>query len=141
MGTQIKDYERRVDSYSRRYEPLDARHPVESRWSFFQCDHPNSHFVIHNATGYLFTKAIHFIMNMSLGQHSFFLSRCVPLIFGIDHPIFKLYILTLLIYNVIYSHGESEYNEEGRIGGNSSLSPYGLQYAKVLPKFVAEKVR
>lgn len=41
---------------------------------------------------------------------------------------------------ILCRHGESEYNEEGRIGGNSSLSPYGLQYAKVLPKFVAEKV-
>jgi hypothetical protein len=69
------DYKRRVESYCLHYVPLSAEHPVESRWSYFQCNHPQSHFVSHNATGYYFTKVIHFIMNMNTNLHRFYLSR------------------------------------------------------------------
>lgn len=31
-------------------------------------------------------------------------------------------------------HGESEYNIEDRLGGNSNLSQKGQKYAKALPK-------
>ena len=106
------DYKRRVDSYCLHYVPLSADHPIESRWSYFQCNHANSHFVIHKATGYYFTKVIHFIMNMNTSPHSFYLSR----------------------------HGESEYNEVGRIGGNSSLSPNGRKYMEAIAEFAAEKI-
>jgi hypothetical protein len=38
------------------------------------------------------------------------------------------------------SHGQSEYNTEGRIGGDSGLSEHGLAYAHKLAEFVEQKV-
>ena len=36
-------------------------------------------------------------------------------------------------------HGESQFNVEGRIGGDSSLTPAGQNYARALAKFVGEQ--
>lgn len=112
VSLQIEDYKRRVENYCMHYVPISGDHPIESRWSFFQCNHPKSTFTIHKATGYYCTKVIQYIMNMTTNHHSFFLSR----------------------------HGESKYNEKGRIGGNSSLSDHGLDYAKVLATFAADSI-
>ena len=37
-------------------------------------------------------------------------------------------------------HGQSEYNECGRIGGDSGLSQHGTNYAHKLAEFVHEKI-
>ena len=37
-------------------------------------------------------------------------------------------------------HGQSEYNRNGRIGGDSGLSEHGVAYARALAAFVKEKV-
>jgi hypothetical protein len=38
-------------------------------------------------------------------------------------------------------HGESEYNIEDRLGGNSSLSSQGMKYAKALPNVLNELIQ
>ena len=72
------------------YEPLNDLHPVESKWSYFKCDHAKQHFVVHNVRGYLPLKVVNFIMNLRTNFRPFYLTR----------------------------HGQSEYNEVGRIGGD-----------------------
>jgi 6-phosphofructo-2-kinase/fructose-2,6-biphosphatase len=37
-------------------------------------------------------------------------------------------------------HGESQYNQQGLIGGDSRLSPTGEHYAHVLPNILLERV-
>lgn len=37
-------------------------------------------------------------------------------------------------------HGESSYNLEGKIGGDSLLSPQGEKYAAALPQLIKERV-
>jgi 6-phosphofructo-2-kinase/fructose-2,6-biphosphatase 2 len=37
-------------------------------------------------------------------------------------------------------HGESMYNVEGKIGGDSDLSPRGWEYAKALPELVKKNI-
>jgi len=37
-------------------------------------------------------------------------------------------------------HGESQYNVEGKIGGDSYLSERGMEYAKALPKLMADAI-
>jgi hypothetical protein len=37
-------------------------------------------------------------------------------------------------------HGESQYNVEGKIGGDSQLSERGMEYAKALPKLIADAI-
>lgn len=69
-------------------------------------------FVIHNVRGYLPLKVCHFVMNVhSLGR-SFHLTR----------------------------HGQSEYNVLGKIGGDSSLSKAGVEYARRLAKYAHEVI-
>jgi broad specificity phosphatase PhoE len=37
-------------------------------------------------------------------------------------------------------HGESQFNVEGKIGGDSLLSPRGMQYAEALPALIKDNV-
>jgi broad specificity phosphatase PhoE len=106
------DYRRRQGFYAAMYKPILESDPVEGRRSFFKCDHSKHHFVTHRVRGHLPLKVVHFIMNLRNSSHSFFLSR----------------------------HGQSEYNAVGRIGGDSGVSKYGLEYAKHLAQFVEDRV-
>ena len=36
-------------------------------------------------------------------------------------------------------HGQSDYNLQGKIGGDSSLSPAGQAYARLLPDVIVER--
>ncbi|KAJ8072229.1 Fructose-2,6-bisphosphatase [Marasmius tenuissimus] len=62
--------------------------------------------------GYLSSRIAFYLMNLHIKPRSIYLSR----------------------------HGESQYNVEGKIGGDSLLSPRGMQYAKALPALVTESV-
>ncbi len=96
------------------YEPLDEsiHHSVEGKWTYMKCDHSKQDFVIHRVKGYLQQKAANFIMNLRTTAHPFYLTR----------------------------HGQSEYNDLGRIGGDSGLTPHGLAYAKKLSEFVEKNI-
>jgi len=69
-------------------------------------------FVVNNIRGYLKLKIVHFVMNLHTLQRTFYLSR----------------------------HGQSEYNILGKIGGDSSLSVNGKEYAKRLAKYAEENI-
>lgn len=110
----LLDYRRRIAKYQLYFETIDAGayKDVETHYSYFKCDHSRNHFVVHNVSGNLPLKIVHFIMNLRTGIHPFFLSR----------------------------HGQSEYNAVGRIGGDSSLSHHGVEYARALADFVEENI-
>lgn len=69
-------------------------------------------FVMSNIRGYLPLKIVHFVMNLHTMPRTFYLTR----------------------------HGQSEYNLYGKIGGDSSLSKNGLEYAKRLAKYANEEI-
>ena len=98
--------------------PLHSTHlsslfsQIESKWSYFKCDHSRHHFVVHSVRGHVPLKIVHFIMNMRTDCHPFYLSR----------------------------HGQSEYNQIGRIGGDSGLTEHGLAYARKLADFVESHI-
>lgn len=69
-------------------------------------------FVINNIRGYLPLKVVHFVMNLHTLPRTFYLSR----------------------------HGQSQYNLLGKIGGDSSLSKAGVEYARRLGKFAREHI-
>ncbi|KAK7044119.1 Fructose-2,6-bisphosphatase [Paramarasmius palmivorus] len=62
--------------------------------------------------GYLSSRIAFYLMNLHIKKRSIYLSR----------------------------HGESQFNVEGKIGGDSLLSPRGMQYAKALPELVTRSV-
>eukprot|EP01038_Epipyxis_sp_PR26KG_P012621 gene12621-16924_t len=109
-----EDYRKRVDVYQSYFEPIDGGEysKIESKWSYLKCDHSKQHFVVHNVKGYLLQKIVNFIMNLRTTSHAFYLSR----------------------------HGQSEYNDLGRIGGDSGLTYHGVEYAKKLAEFVERKI-
>ncbi|KAL7418435.1 Fructose-2,6-bisphosphatase [Cryptotrichosporon argae] len=67
---------------------------------------------INRINGYLQSRIAFYLMNLHLKPRSIYLSR----------------------------HGESMYNVEGKIGGDSDLSPRGWQYAKALPDMVKQNI-
>ena len=66
---------RRIASYETIYESISEDNPVESKWSYFTCDHSKRHFVVHNVTGHITLRVINFIMNLRITSHSFYLTR------------------------------------------------------------------
>ena len=73
-------------------------------------DADNKRYLVNNVRGYLPTTIISFVMNLHPEARPIFFSR----------------------------HGQSVYNLEDRIGGDSSLTEYGLQYARKLGQRIAE---
>lgn len=69
-------------------------------------------FIVNNIRGYLPLKVCHFIMNLHTISRTFYLTR----------------------------HGQSEYNLLGKIGGDSSLSKAGLEYARRLAQYAKEHI-
>lgn len=53
--------------------------------------------------------------------------------------IFDLVMFQIEMYCYALQHGESEQNLEGRIGGDSSLSHRGRQYADTLAKYIQQQ--
>lgn len=64
--------------------------------------------VINRINDYLQSRLVYFLTNLHIKPRSIWLSR----------------------------HGESEYNLEGKIGGDANISPRGRQYAKMLPELL-----
>jgi broad specificity phosphatase PhoE len=69
-------------------------------------------FIVDNIRGYLPLKVVHYVMNLHTLPRTFFLTR----------------------------HGQSEYNLLGKIGGDSGLTPAGLEYARRLASFAKEHI-
>ncbi|KAK8853184.1 hypothetical protein IAR55_003886 [Kwoniella newhampshirensis] len=67
---------------------------------------------INRIQGYLQSRVAFYLMNLHLKPRSIYLSR----------------------------HGESMYNVEGKIGGDSDLSPNGWRYAQSLPALVKDNI-
>ena len=68
--------------------------------------------IVHEMHSYLETRIATFVMNLHLRPKTLYFSR----------------------------HGQSLYNVEDRVGGDSSLSPEGRLYAESLKKFVLNKI-
>ncbi|KAI0781273.1 bifunctional 6-phosphofructo-2-kinase/fructose-2,6-bisphosphate 2-phosphatase [Trametes elegans] len=62
--------------------------------------------------GYLQSRIAFYLMNLHLKPRSIYLSR----------------------------HGESQYNVEGKIGGDSPLSERGMRYARALPALITDNI-
>lgn len=128
---QETDYQRRVQSYQRQYQPLDEGHDVEKTWSFIKCDYFSKTFTLHNIRGHLPLKIANFVMNLRVTPHPFYLTR--SLLNHLTHWVSPS-------NSSICRHGQSEYNVVGRIGGDSGLTEHGLSYARKLAQYVEYEV-
>ncbi|KAG6915864.1 hypothetical protein DXG01_009571 [Tephrocybe rancida] len=85
---------------------------TEPHLSYLRIVNVGSEAMMSRINGYLSSRIAFYLMNLHLNPRSIYLSR----------------------------HGESQFNVEGKIGGDSSLSPRGLQYAEALPALVTDNI-
>ncbi|KAK6045814.1 phosphoglycerate mutase family protein [Cooperia oncophora] len=100
-----EDFVKRIENYKLQYEPLDQEEDEDL--SFIKVINAGKSFYVQNVNGHVQSRVVYFLMNIHL------LPRCIYLT----------------------RHGESEYNQLGRLGGDSPLSENGKRYAEKLRDF------
>ncbi|TRZ01396.1 hypothetical protein DNTS_003744 [Danionella cerebrum] len=105
----MDDFLKRIECYQVTYQPLDPEE-YDKDLSFIKVMNVGRRFLVNRVQDYIQSKIVYYLMNIHVHSHSIYLCR----------------------------HGESEHNVQGRIGGDSELSPRGRQFARVLREFVEE---
>jgi 6-phosphofructo-2-kinase len=106
----LADFKKRVQMYEKTYVPL-GDHEEENNMPYIQMIDVGRKIVAHQIKGFLSIQAATYLMNFNLAPRQIWLTR----------------------------HGESVDNVNGRIGGDSPLSPDGIHYAKALATFIASE--
>ncbi|ORZ19863.1 6-phosphofructo-2-kinase-domain-containing protein [Absidia repens] len=106
----LEDFRSRVANYERAYEPL-GDWEEERDLQYCKMINVGKKVVAHNISGFLSGQCIFYLMNFNLSERQIFVTR----------------------------HGQSTDNLEDRIGGDASLTPLGMKFAKALEKFVGEQ--
>ncbi|QLG71436.1 hypothetical protein HG535_0B04780 [Zygotorulaspora mrakii] len=102
------DFLQRIGKYEKVYQPLDLDH--DKNLTFVKLVNVAQEVIVNQIQTYLESRIVFYVMNLHIRPRFIWLSR----------------------------HGESIYNVEKKIGGDSSLSPRGMQYAAKLPELVRE---
>eukprot|EP00934_Nitzschia_sp_Nitz4_P001739 Nitzschia sp. Nitz4//scaffold369_size34440//3595//5478//NITZ4_007838-RA/size34440-processed-gene-0.21-mRNA-1//-1//CDS//3329549353//1739//frame0 len=100
------------DFEARRQNYSKVYEPVTEKDGAFVKIINSKQFIVNSIRGYLPLKVVHFVMNLHTLPRTFYLTR----------------------------HGQSEYNLLGKIGGDSGLTPAGMEYARRLAKFAKEHI-
>jgi len=104
-----KDFRNRIALYEKSYETIDA--DLDADLTYAKIINVGSQVVANRVDGYLQSRIIFYLMNLHLTPRSIYLTR----------------------------HGESQFNVDGKIGGDALLSAQGELYAKSLPSLIREK--
>ncbi|XP_005729764.1 6-phosphofructo-2-kinase/fructose-2,6-bisphosphatase 2 isoform X1 [Pundamilia nyererei] len=105
----MDDFLKRIECYKVTYQPLDPD-DYDKDLSFIKVINVGQRFLVNRVQDYIQSKIVYYLMNIHVHSHSIYLCR----------------------------HGESKHNVEGRIGGDSELSPRGKQFAHALRGFIDE---
>ncbi|KAI8974351.1 fructose-2,6-bisphosphatase [Pilobolus umbonatus] len=90
-----------------------AYEPIsEQHYSYIKLINVGSQYIINMIRGYLESRIIYYLMNLHTRPKRIWFTR----------------------------HGESQFNVEDKIGGDSGLSPRGEEYALLLPKLVQDNI-
>ncbi|XP_069972339.1 6-phosphofructo-2-kinase/fructose-2,6-bisphosphatase 1 isoform X2 [Penaeus vannamei] len=103
----VKDFLKRIEHYRISYETLDE--DEESQYSFMKIFDAGRRVVVHKQEGHIESRIAYYLMNIHITPRSIYLTR----------------------------HGESLFNQLGRIGGDTDLSHRGRQYANAMAKFIS----
>ncbi|XP_056001487.1 6-phosphofructo-2-kinase/fructose-2,6-bisphosphatase 1-like isoform X6 [Ostrea edulis] len=105
----VKDFMRRIEHYNSMYQSLD--HATDKDLSYIQIFNQGERFLVHKLAGHLQSRVVYYLMNIHVLPRTIYLTR----------------------------HGESCMNLEGRIGGDSALSPRGEEYAFALGEYLEKE--
>nr|VWO99091.1 GTP-binding protein RHO1 [Ganoderma boninense] len=100
--------------FERRIREYEAVYETitEPHLSYLRIKNVGSQVTLCHIHGYLQSRIAFYLMNLHLKPRSIFFSR----------------------------HGESQYNVEGKIGGDSALSERGERYAKAMPALITDNI-
>jgi len=102
----VADFLRRIKLYESIYQPITDEH--EGHLRYIKLIDVGRQMIANRAQGLLNTRMMMLLGNINITPPTIFLSR----------------------------HGESQFNVQGRIGGDSLLSPRGQQYSLKLAAFM-----
>ncbi|KAF4121635.1 6-phosphofructo-2-kinase / fructose-2,6-biphosphatase 2 [Geosmithia morbida] len=105
------DFRNRIKMYEKSYKSIDDDGD-EDDYTYLKLMDASKQVIINRIQDYLQSRVVYYLMNLHIRPRSIWLSR----------------------------HGESLYNLDGRIGGDTLLSPRGEAYAKKLPELVKQSV-
>lgn len=105
------DFARRCEFYKREFQALDD--DADRELSYIKFIDVGRKIVVNHLRGYLPGRIVGLLMNVHISPHVIYLTR----------------------------HGQSEYNAEARLGGDSSLSKAGRRYARRLASFMKQEVK
>ncbi|KAJ9143360.1 Fructose-2,6-bisphosphatase [Pleurostoma richardsiae] len=105
------DFRNRIRNYERIYKSLNEDED-EGDLTYLKIMNVGRQVIINRIRDYLQSRVVYYLMNLHIRPRSVWLSR----------------------------HGESLFNLEGRIGGDTLLSARGEQYARKLPALVRNSV-
>lgn len=106
----LRDFEHRVEQYEKKYEPL-GEYEEEHDIPYCSMIDVGRKMVSYRVDGFLSVQTVAYLMNFNLAPRQIWLTR----------------------------HGESMDNLNGKIGGDSHLSPQGVRYAKALASFIIKE--
>ncbi|XP_015786872.1 6-phosphofructo-2-kinase/fructose-2,6-bisphosphatase isoform X3 [Tetranychus urticae] len=105
----LQDFLQRIEHYKEAYQTLEE--DKEKDYSFMKIFNAGEKVLVHRHEGHIQSRVVYYLMNIHITPRSIYLTR----------------------------HGESVYNLQGRIGGDSELSERGCQYAKALAQYISEQ--
>ncbi|CAG7723557.1 unnamed protein product [Allacma fusca] len=105
----LKDFLQRICHYETQYETMDE--DKESIFSFMKIFNTGEKILVHKHEGHIQSRIVYYLMNIHITPRTIYLTR----------------------------HGETEFNQGGRIGGDSDLSNRGRSYAKALSQYIKEQ--
>ncbi|KAL6251938.1 6-phosphofructo-2-kinase [Rhinocladiella similis] len=103
----LRDFQERVGQYEKSYQKLDD-FEEDHNMAYCSMIDVGRKMISYQVKGFLSIQTVTYLMNFNLAPRQIWITR----------------------------HGESMDNVAGKIGGDSSLSPNGVRYAKALEKFV-----
>lgn len=110
----LQDFKQRLINYEKVYETIDEDEEVENGKfdiQYVKIINAGKKVISYNISGYLSSQCVFFLLNFNLTDRQIWLT----------------------------ANGESVFNVQNRLGGDSDLTKQGIAFAKALPKFIAKK--
>lgn len=107
----VKDFLNRIRQYADVYQTLGSDEEGKDH-AYIKTINAGTTVIAHNIQGYTHTRILYYLLNLRLRLKPIYLSR----------------------------HGQSVYNQEGKIGGDSDITEKGHEYGKALAKFVHDNI-
>ncbi|XP_078391721.1 6-phosphofructo-2-kinase/fructose-2,6-bisphosphatase 3 [Cetorhinus maximus] len=106
----MEDFLKRIECYKATYQPLDPD-SYDKDLSFIKVINVGRRFLVNRVQDHIQSKIVYYLMNIHIQPRTIYLCR----------------------------HGESEYNLQGQIGGDSGLSYRGKKFSTALSTFLEEQ--